>query len=241
MKNIIHLVMGFLISACAHATTVDSKVALVYVGDGACEECIPAAATIATKAGLQVKKVQASQVSAALFKNAVVWIQPGGDAIDAAKSLGAKHLKEIRDFVNGGGGYLGYCAGGFMADAWVDDAHTVPGLDIIPVASYDYTPSPGGQGVHVVWGKQVRDMYFENGPSFDEVKPEDGTVLARYVDGLPAVLSTQYGKGHVIVSGPHPEAPAEWFVIDHIKRDDGLTTDEDIAIDLMKSVLPKAL
>ena len=50
------------------------------------------------------------------------------------------------------------------------------------------------------------DQYWEDGPQFAGW----GEVVGKYPDGTPAIVEGPVGKGWVILSGVHPEAPANW-------------------------------
>jgi hypothetical protein len=63
-----------------------------------------------------------------------------------------------------------------------------------------------------------------------------GGVIARYPDGKPAISQTRTGLGFVIVSGPHPEAPASWQW-DSGTDPDGV--DHDIAAKLIRAAMNK--
>lgn len=215
-------------------------VAVIYSGPGTCPECVDAAADIVSRVGLSVRLVQPTDLKETSFTDAVLYVQPGGNAITVARRLTAQQKDLIRTFISQGGGYLGICAGGFFADRWVNNANTIAGLNIIPVSSHDYGQK-GPRIMHVTWGNQTRDMYFENGPSFDEPASDMAVVAGRYTDNVPAALVTKYGMGRVAVSGPHPEAPTEWFTAEDLVRGDGRQTDQDLAVALVQSALPTRL
>lgn len=70
-----------------------------------------------------------------------VVVFPGGNARDQAHDLGAAGKKAIRDFVERGGGYVGICAGGFLAAT-----NTDYGLSLANVKArvgYRYVPNEG--------------------------------------------------------------------------------------------------
>src|SRR5262249_22820859 len=50
------------------------------------------------------------------------------------------------------------------------------------------------------------DHYWESGPQLSGW----GDVVARYPDGTPAIVQGSVGKGWVLLSGIHPEAPDSW-------------------------------
>lgn len=202
--------------------------ALVYAGPGACvsEGCDQAAGAIAESRGFRVRYISETEISPSLLKTARLWIQPGGNAIDAARALGLKRMEMIREFIAAGGRYLGFCAGGFLADQFVDDPQPnlmqTPGLGIITSESYDFTKSPDAMILPIVWLGQTRHMYFQGGPAFKLKSPAAVTVIAYYPDNAPAVIMESFGAGRVAVTGPHPEAPQDWFDADKLKKIDGL-------------------
>lgn len=230
------LAIGLLISpAISHAKVKGT--ALVYAGPGTDEGSAKCAANVARKAGLKVKFVHPRDIQPQLFTGAEIWVTPGGWAITMAEKIGPKKLALIRSFIENGKSYFGICAGGFLADRYVDDRNTLEGLGIIPVISHDYSAVKTPITMGVRWGGEHRQMYFQDGPGFAEPAPGAAEVVARYPDGVPAALITSYGRGRVAVSGPHPEAAAEWFHLDQLERSDGYLSDEDLARDLLESVL----
>jgi glutamine amidotransferase-like uncharacterized protein len=50
------------------------------------------------------------------------------------------------------------------------------------------------------------DQYWEDGPELSGW----GAVVGKYPDGTPAIVEGSSGSGWVVLSGVHPEAPAEW-------------------------------
>ncbi len=47
-------------------------------------------------------------------------------------------------------------------------------------------------------------FFWDLGPHFNPKHPKQ-TVVANYLEGQPAIVSTQYGCGSVVLSGVHPE------------------------------------
>jgi len=215
-----------------------APLALVYDGAGACDDCAKAAGIVARKAGYRVRYVLPSEILQAPFAEARVWIQPGGNALEMVVALGAPGYEVIRNFVASGGGYMGFCAGAFLADQKVDNANTIDGLGLYPIPSYDYIPNdPAAKILPVTWMGRERHLFFEEGAAFRIDPPRaDIIVLAQYMaDGAPAVIETRYGKGLVIASGVHPEAPKNWRTGNHIYDPDGV--DFDLAVGLLNRFL----
>jgi glutamine amidotransferase-like uncharacterized protein len=70
--------------------------------------------------GIQVTKVKGVDIAAGRLKDFDVVIFTGGSASQQAKTLGDKGGEEIRRFVREGGGYVGICAGAYLACSGFD-------------------------------------------------------------------------------------------------------------------------
>jgi glutamine amidotransferase-like uncharacterized protein len=55
-------------------------------------------------------------------------------------------------------------------------------------------------------GGPTLDQYWEDGPQFSGW----GAAIARYPDGSPAAVEGRFGKGRIILTGVHAEAPESW-------------------------------
>lgn len=141
-----------------------------------------------------------------------LYAQPGADGDDeAAFRRQRKDRKAIREFVRGGGRYLGICMGGFLAE---------PGFFGVFRGRVDeYWSSPGATVtsadpalVEVSWRGRPRRLYFQDGGVMIPKRSTAGlTVLATYPDGAVAALVARSGAGKVGLCGPHPEAPPAWY------------------------------
>ncbi|MFF4922720.1 hypothetical protein ACFY4B_19245 [Kitasatospora sp. NPDC001261] len=212
--------------------------ALVYRGPAACDGCPEAARGLLERAGFAVRFIgprERVRFGPAALADAAVYVQPGGtngQEVGTAWDLLAREPgfspDLVRAYVRGGGRYLGLCMGGYLAGD--------PGFDLLPGDSGEYIRSPDATVtdeqdglVDVLWRGRPQRMYFQDGPYFDVDGP--GTdVLARYPNGRTAAAVAPYGRGRVAVSGPHPEAPADWYgdygLPDHSAT--GLTLGEDL-------------
>ncbi len=206
---------GFAVPTAAAAGS--RPLALVYQGPGACTywNCHQAAAAIAYARGFDVQFVTPAHLTADVFVGASLWMQPGGNAITVAQKIGKEGLALIRNFVRNGGAYVGFCAGAFLADSTVDNEEKIPGLGILPVATADYPIDSGDAGIPLVlnWNGMRRTLFFNGGGYFKTQgrnRTSDYTVLAWFPNGDAATLETAYGKGGVVVTGAHPEAPEQW-------------------------------
>lgn len=208
--------------------------AVVYRGPAALPGCPEAAARAVRAAGLTVDYIgpkEHRQLDEAGLAGCALYVQPGGGELEDAW----KHIKPakrlLRGFVAGGGRYLGFCLGAYLAGKG-------PGLGLLPGDTDQYIISrraeirhDGDAVVTVSWGGDRRRLYFQDGPVLLVPGTADVDVLATYENGLAAAAVCRVGDGAVGAVGPHPEATADWFVDVGLAppSPDGL----DLAIDLI--------
>ena len=139
-------------------------------------------------------------------------------------------IVKIRDYVSQGGGYIGICGGSYFAAnqivwrGWANqprDSTSIYGLNIVPVIAdgpiEDFAPTyvdskcrikivqPG----HPLTAglPDVIEPYYDHGPKFLFNDSLNITILGRTVNGdKKIILSYQYNRGKVFLTGAHPEA-----------------------------------
>jgi glutamine amidotransferase-like uncharacterized protein len=134
-------------------------------------------------------------------------IVPGGDSTVIGKNLNPSAAENIRGAVADYGlHYLGICAGAFFGGYSVYN-----GVDLTGGVSFDFYKDEFN-GIHLEPivisfpdGDQM-DVYWEDGPQLSGW----GQVVAKFPDGSPAIVEGVSGKGFVIFTGVHLEAPANW-------------------------------
>ncbi|MFI9366211.1 BPL-N domain-containing protein [Kitasatospora sp. NPDC053057] len=194
--------------------------ALVYRGQAACDGCPEAAHDMLEHDGFAVRYIgpdEQARFGPDALSGAALYVQPGGtngQEVSTAWRLlrGDPGFSPelVRSYVRGGGHYLGLCMGGYLAGQ-------EPGYGLLPGDSGQYISSQGATVtddqdhlVDVAWRGQPQKMYFQDGPYFDVDGP-GVEVLARYTNDRAAAVVASYGAGRVAVSGPHPEAPSDWY------------------------------
>lgn len=209
------VVLSFFFAFNAHAL---KPLALVWNGPGACKpSCAAAANRVTQKAGFRIRIVKPGFNDEAAFQEAKLWVQPGGKSTAAAKAMGPELLARVVEFVRQGGGYVGFCAGGFLSTPEIGTSKET-GLGIIPGETQVLIDSnKDHQMLKLKTVSGSRLMYYAGGPYFkvtdEELKSVNGEVLARYADGKIAGIRAHFGKGKVAVIGTHPEAGFLWKIL----------------------------
>ena len=154
-----------------------------------------------------VNSSQLNQMGEPQIRGYRLLIVPGGNFIDIGNSLSSGTTANIRNAVQKGLNYLGICAGGFLAGA---SSH-YNSLNLTSGVNFGFY-SAENQGIRkatvaiVAAGGPTLDQYWEDGPQFTGW----GGIVAKYPDGTPAIVEGAFGKGWVILTGVHPEAPEAW-------------------------------
>jgi glutamine amidotransferase-like uncharacterized protein len=184
---------------------------LLFNGRGASVEDVAAFERILDDQHLAYSTVNSPQLAdmneAALGAYRLL-IVPGGNFETIGKHLTSNTLATIHGAVRGGLGYLGVCAGAFLAG---HNRYDDRSFDLASGADFDfYAETKRGVRKAAVAisgpGTAAHEEYWEDGPELTGW----GAVVARYPDGTPAVTEGMSGRGWVILVGVHPEAPATW-------------------------------
>ena len=130
---------------------------------------------------------------------------PGGigdsDSYEYLMRVNGQH---IRNFVAGGGHYLGICMGAYWADT-----DYLGLLNGIRVKQYIRSPNtctrrPHAKHMPIQWNNEQLGMYFYDGCTFDGYGYD---TIAKYSNGLPmAIMQDRIG-----LIGCHPEADQHWY------------------------------
>jgi glutamine amidotransferase-like uncharacterized protein len=141
-------------------------------------------------------------------------IVAGGYTAKYVDALGEEGFEQIREFVAGGGGYIGVCAGAYIAAQNVEVPGRPPGLGIIEIEN----ERRAGQGIRTITIAKPEhpvvkgyaggvDIWYQNGPM---MKAGEGVeTLAVYEEGGAAIVCATYGHGRVIIFSLHPEGSLE--------------------------------
>jgi glutamine amidotransferase-like uncharacterized protein len=177
--------------------------------------------------GFDVKTLAADQIRSGALKDFDVLIHPGGSASKQSSTLGDNGREAVKRFVSDGGGFIGICAGAYLASAeypWslavldasvLDRAHWARGQGDVQLKL-----SPVGRTA-LTADKEICTIHFENGPLLGPGKKDDiddYEALASFeseirqnnappgvMKGTTAIARGKFGKGRVVCFSPHPE------------------------------------
>lgn len=166
-------------------------------------------------------------------KSSKLLIVPGGRDIFYQEALQGRGTDKIRAFVEGGGSYLGICAGGYFGCSQIEfekgqqlevcanrSLHFYPGVAAGPAYGfnkYSYENARGAEAARISWKQGECTVYYNGGCAFQPVDAPH-QVLSRYLDlpgEPPAIVETTIGQGKVILSGVHFE-----YASKNLKRED---------------------
>lgn len=179
-----------------------------------------------TGLGYEVRRVDAADVRAGKLAGAQVFIVPGGLSRTQATALGRDGREVVKRFVADGGGYVGFCAGCYLASSGYEwSLHLLPVKVVDPnnwergIKPLAVELTPAGKAAFGRSEERVTVKY-HNGPVLEAV-PDAGAKLiplALYREeltrkgakeglmlGTPAAVAGRYGKGWAVGISPHPE------------------------------------
>lgn len=247
LSNILPAAMAIAQALAAAFSRSPTLQAYVYRGPASCDGCPESVGELLESSCRKINVTYVGpnediDITAESLSEADIYVHPGGggrfssqqgpvSSLELIDLLGLdeawKHMKQykpvIRDFVQNGGRYLGFCLGAYLAGhdpgfdllSSQDDADeevSQPGAQVDDeedtVIQVDWTFASGpkkGKTDHKRW------LYFQDGASFKLSKTSSATILGRYSsNGDPAAILTTFGEGWVGLVGPHPEADQDW-------------------------------
>ena len=183
---------------------------LLFNGTGTSSTDVSAVEAILNTNKLLYATANTSQLNAMTetqLKAYKLLIVPGGNSITIGDNLKSSTTTNIHNAViNDGLHYLGICAGGFFGGYSIYN-----GLNLTSGVWFnfyaDYNKGIYKAAVEISSpGASSLDQYWQDGPQFTGW----GSIVGKYPDGTPAIVEGWSGKGWVMLSGVHPEAPASW-------------------------------
>lgn len=172
-------------------------------------------------------RLKADDIRAGKLKDFKVVLLPGGSGSKQGNTLGEEGREKIRAFVKDGGGYVGICAGAYLATNdydWslhilnakvIDRQHWARGIADLELS----LPSAGQE----LFGQQKErlTLHYHQGPllapagkdglpayqelaRFETEVAKNGAPMGVMI-GTTAIAAAEFGKGRVLCFNPHPE------------------------------------
>lgn len=213
--------------------------ALIYNGPTADEASTRAISDVARQLELPIRYIaDLEDLPSQLSEARVLIIGGTNDDVEPLLQQFTPALRgTLSTYLRQGGRYLGICGGAYIASlGWHEEDRFVDGLALVPAESDSYEEDFEAKIHPVTWLGEVRQMYYQAGPTFTlKASPERVVGLAYFADQQPAALMSSYGKGKVAVSGPHPEAPDAWRT--EALRGEQMDDNIDLALQLLRDLL----
>lgn len=222
------------------------KIAIgVYLDKGAGPSVNDLLRTLGKFDQVAVTKLTAEQIRSGGLAGLDILMHPGGSGGEQGRNLDEPGREQIRNFVREGGGYIGICAGAYLASA-----HYPWSLNLLDAKVLDTKHWNRGNGTVDIeltrMGREVLrttqqqlPIHYAQGPLLapaNRPEIEDYEEMATFkteiakngapkgvMIGTTAIARGRFGQGPVICFSPHPEMTAglEAFVqdaIDYVNR-----------------------
>ncbi|HEY0196565.1 MAG TPA: BPL-N domain-containing protein [Methanobacterium sp.] len=208
------------LAAGSNGTTINIKV-LIYSGPHTAYSCVNGIKTSLKTAN--TKKLvpeytftyaTSTVINSATLSGYDLLAMPGGTSGYNYMHSGSISATAIKNFVKSGKGYLGICAGAYAGSYQVYGYYY--GWGLAPHVKSTHPNHEGDLTVQITSkGKQLLNTtgnvtiaHYNGGAMYAS---SQAIVFATYADniikskGMAAIVGDYYGKGRVVLSGPHPE------------------------------------
>jgi len=199
----------------------------IYDGPGSGEKgIVTVTQRIQQLPGARVTALKPDQIGTHNLGEFDIVVFSGGSGSAQAKAIGEAGRKNVRAFVEGGGGYLGICAGAYLACAGFEwglgilNAKTVSqkwqrgrGMMLMELTDEGravFGPLRGRFNVRYANGPIINPLGREGLPPYHVAAlfrteiSSNGTPVGVMIDS-PAVVCAPFGKGRVLTISPHSE------------------------------------
>jgi putative intracellular protease/amidase len=200
----------------------------IYADDGASKNGSPQLKrSLPKELGYDVDLISAEEIRGGALDRFDVVIHPGGSGSKQGNTLGPEGRRKVCDFVAGGGGFVGVCAGAYLASAhypWslgildanvIDREHWARGS-----GNVELQVEPCGREMFALSEERIEIYYHQGpllGPAQNNSIPDYQTVAIYETEiaengapkgvmtGTTAVARGRFGAGRVLCFSPHPE------------------------------------
>ena len=252
-------------NSSASLSTSDRLRIGVYVDEGAGNSVKDLLNVLSKFEGISVTKLKASDIRTGKLDDLDLLMHPGGSGGGQGRHLGEDGREAIREFVKTGGGFVGICAGSYLASSdydWslhildakvIDRKHWNRGRGTVDIALTESGRKLLGTE------SQKLSIHYAQGPLLAPAnRPdiEDYETIATFeteiakngapegvMKGTTAIAKGKFGSGRVLCFSPHPELTIGLedmvrFAIDQGKRDSKNNNSSDAIQRARQSLAP---
>jgi biotin--protein ligase len=195
----------------------------IYSGGGIWEDSVRAIEEMFHWMNYTVELVSAEYINNNELEAFRILCVPGGNMYDYAQDISSKGKENVRDFVHGGGGYIGICGGAYFAAEKVvwrgsqlsmtplglfAGTATGPINEIMPYPNYTMCNVNIINHMHFITQSEqdpITTLYYW-GPALVSNADANVTILGNYDKGnQAAIVVFEYFQGRVFLMGAHPE------------------------------------
>ncbi len=198
----------------------------IYADLGASKEAPNLTRCLSPAAEFVYELVTAKDIRDGALDRFDVVIHPGGSRSKQAKALGADGCKSVCRFVERGGGYVGICAGAYLAAHYpgalglldarrVDREHWARGTGEVQLRLTESGRNALGVdretlAIHYGQGPLLAPDHNDDIPDYEllatyETEIAENGAPAGVMKGTAAIVRGIYGRGRVFCFSPHPE------------------------------------
>jgi len=203
----------------------------IFEGPGVSESIVKVEEDLRRAQNLQVQRIGVEQITSGSLIGKDVVIFSGGSGGRQGRGLGEAGRNRVREFVAAGGGYVGICAGAYLASAdyeWslnlldarvLDRSHWARGF-----GNVELTVAP--DAVELLKLPASATCYYHQGPLLAPAGKKDipdyrewakfatevrkKGVPGGVMPGTTAIAAGEFGAGRVLAISPHPDRTEKW-------------------------------
>jgi len=177
--------------------------------------------------GFEPVIVTPEEVRAGALNGRHVVIFTGGRGSVQGRLLEETGRQIVRDFVAGGGGYVGVCAGSYLAIQGPEEFYKIAIVAAENLSGDAWQRGMGTARIQEVGGSREHRLFYANGPVFRRLElpgfrpfvtlatfvsdfylPAHGTESGQ-MPSTPAILASSYHRGRILLFSPNPVLAAE--------------------------------
>ncbi len=237
-------------SDAAPMQTIRKARIAVYKGDGASSSRNKVIGVLKKQPGFDVHDITVDEIKAGKLSEFNVLIHPGGSGGGQGRALGPEGREAERKFIEAGGGYIGVCAGAYLATCNYEWSLNILDAKVVDSAHW----ARGFGNVELGFGPSARELlgqaaekstiYYHQGPLLAPAgNPDvpDYEELAKFeteiakngappgvMTGCTAIAAGRFQDGRVVCFSPHPEhdRPTESLLVKAVEWAAGLSPEK---------------